>query len=119
MSRRTPTRFRDALFVPPSRFEDGQRNQEWHETERERSIALAEHWRTEGMKKEVSGTGVTRARLRTQEAQTAVGALNRRMDEAFDEVRAALSRESLARQGGAAERSADASRSSALRERGV
>jgi hypothetical protein len=62
-----------------------------HEAEMER----AQRTRRDDMAK--SPTGVTRASLKTGDAQEAVGRLNRRLDEALDKVRTAMEREAQER----------------------
>lgn len=43
--------------------------------------------------REKSPTGIVRSRLNLDEAKSALGALNRKLDEAIDEVRVAFQRE--------------------------
>lgn len=59
-------------------------------------------------------TGIKRASLRTDEATTAIGSLNQKLDSALDVVREAMLREREAKQAERAERSDDATRAPAL-----
>lgn len=59
-------------------------------------------------------TGIKRAKLRTDEAKSAVGSLNQKLDAALDEVRQAMERERQQAEATRAQRSDDARRASAL-----
>ncbi|MGD9958148.1 hypothetical protein [Nocardioides sp.] len=60
-------------------------------------------------------TGINRAKLRTDEAKTAIGSLNQKLDSALDEVREAMLRERDAKAAETVDRASEAGRAPALR----
>lgn len=94
-----------------------------NDTVHERAMALRDRHETELRKAQqirededmpTTPTGIKRARLRTDEAKSAVGSLNQRLDAALDEVRVAMERERQQAEAVRTQRSDDARRASAL-----
>lgn len=114
MRRRSPTRDRMRGHVPQDQLQRGRENVAAIREQREQEQQLAQRRRQEMADREKNPTGIVRARLNVDGAKSALGELNRKLDEAIDEVRMAFQREAQVTEAGNMAREDDAKRAPAL-----
>lgn len=101
--------------IDPKQLQRGRENHDVLREQYEYDQQHAQQRRMEMAGRQKSPTGIVRAALPVDDAKTAVGELNRKLDEALDEVERAMQRGQLAGRGAATDD--DLHRSAALRKR--